>query len=131
MTSTQYSAVVKIQKLWRGHIFKKARYALAQERQITRIYGPQWGDYPSDSEFMYASEEKYEDPPEYYEHQEGLYCSMANSIMRDFAIKPSEIRDDDGVLLRIVFNSTKDTPTSWGTSLTINYEQSDEDDYDY
>ena len=53
MTTRQLSAIC-IQKLWRGHIFKKALpYALAQQRNIPIIHGPEWGAYPSDSELCF------------------------------------------------------------------------------
>jgi len=53
MTSYTHSAAITIQKLWRGHIFKKALpFALRQAANEVIIYGPQWGDCPLDSEWM-------------------------------------------------------------------------------
>ena len=60
MTSVTHTAAIIIQKTWRGYLFAKALpHALAQAvaqkewdrkvRQI-KIYGPQWGDPPLDSE---------------------------------------------------------------------------------
>jgi len=60
MTSVTYAAAMIIQKTWRGYIFAKALpYALAQfvtqkewERKLReiKIYGPEWGAPPTDSE---------------------------------------------------------------------------------
>ena len=136
MTSYQYNAVVTIQKLWRAHIFKKMALSEKIDRQIVNICGPEWGAYPSDSEFMCDSDYESDYEPAYEptcepaceseSKSENDYCETAMSYMADFSIKPIECRDEAGTLLSLTFASTENTPKYWGVSMTINYEQSEE-----
>jgi len=137
MTSYQHNAVVTIQKLWRAHNFKKIVLEQKIDRQIVNIYGPEWGAYPSDSEFMCDSDYESDYEPAYEptcepaceseSKSENDYCETAMSYMADFSIKPIECRDEAGTLLSLTFASTENTPKWWGVSMTINYEQSEEE----
>jgi hypothetical protein len=45
-----------------------------------------------------------------------------------YGVKPQELMDENGKLVRLVYNSnSEETRKMWGTSLTISYESSDEE----
>jgi hypothetical protein len=68
-------------------------------------------------------------------HEYGDHAVRARQYIIDYLVFPIEWRDEDGKLVELVFHSNEHTPTYWGMSMTLTfedeeeYEQGDMDDY--
>jgi len=104
------------------------------------ICGPQWGDYPSDSELTFYDPYDYEDqsddiqePLEKDSNEEMFITSSVNQYVTDASTQSVILRDEKGYLYGIQFVSNGNTPKWWGASLTIKYsgyEEEQVEEYD-
>jgi hypothetical protein len=142
MTSISHSSAVTIQKGWRAFLKSRAlAFALHQQRTNNAIviYGPEWGAYPSDSEFMDDSDE------EYYEEMESTplvpygvtappidqpkYSDIVNSFIDKYNAQPLEWRDTEtGKLLGHVFEATENNLQH--TISCVSSDEEDDEEYD-
>lgn len=101
-------------------------------RVLPFIHGPQWGEHPTDSELSFDTDEDEvvidispkisptKISPDISKKDE--YCSTSRYLMEKYSVFPVEVRDDDGKLTALVFNSTENTPSYWCSSMTIRYD---------
>ena len=113
-------------------------------------YGKQWGEYPSDSEF----EDKsmcFTDDKVVTETVESIVEFCIDTILEsvdkkkekteveddyyyvNYGMKPIEWKDENGELIGMVYyTNSPETRKMWGDSLTIRYDDSDDefDEYD-
>jgi hypothetical protein len=113
------------------------------------IYGPRWGSLPTDSELDSDYPEDYSDPISDIDLISTVLDEIINKVVysvddqnsnldtienvhyytKKYGVVPVEWRDEMGVLTSLVFTSNSDeTRKLWGTSLTINYDDSDDDE---
>ena len=141
MTSISYSSAVTIQKGWRAYLkSRESAFALHQQKlnNAIVIYGPEWGDYPSDSEFMDNSDDEYDEemestplvpcevtaPIDTPENASPGYSDMIGSYIEKYNTQPLERRDTKtSKLLGHVFEATENN-----ILVTISCVSSDEED---